>query len=69
MSDYKVWVRAGTENALVPVRFYDHDAEIIPEGFDDDGNEIYEISVNGDIDTILDGCQDVISYERLGTAE
>jgi hypothetical protein len=63
--EYIVTVKTGTENGLVGVRIYDRESEIIFDDFDDDGNEIYEVSVNGDIDLILDESEAVISYKRL----
>ena len=65
MNSYKVLVQKETELSLTPVRLYDNEAEIVFDDFDEDGNEVYDVDVNGDIDTILDQCAGVISYEKI----
>lgn len=65
MTSYKVTVDPAVDSSLVPVRLYDRDAEIVFNDFDDDGNAIYDVDVNGDIDTILDQCLGLISYEQV----
>jgi len=65
MREYRVVLKAGSENGLVGVGLFDKDVITEFEEFDEDNNEIYIVKTEYNIDRVLDLSEAVIEYEEM----
>lgn len=61
---YTVVCEKGSENSLVPASMFDRDAIMEFEDFDADGNEVYTVESEHDLDRILDTSDGVLTYHK-----